>query len=774
MEGKAETEAGASAVSAAAPPSTAGTAAAATPGRLRAPSKIAPVTIKKFDFAALNAAASATAASAKSDEQTVETQSEEPQPTAEDFKVHTTSLKRKPEGPAAGTATQRNTRARLDAAGTSKPGAKPVTAKSTAAKTTTARTGTAKSTAPARSAASARSTAASRATTTRTGIAGSRTTATRATATASKAPSKAPTPENESTDAAAPKKKKRPAWDVKGRLEDLEEYNHQTESRLQDSKQQLAQMTDELQQSRMTINELMAFRQSLESKVEVKEKENVTISKDLSELRNELQSAKSRHEEEVATLKSRHGREMEDIKANVKRLENARDDLTTELRLAKDENIQLRSTIATQSAASLTIESECRATKLKLEQTEETVRQRNDRVAELEKQLEEANKTVAELEGKVREEETLRRRLHNTIQELKGNIRVFCRVRPPLGQEAKDKKPEEIMSHIAFSDNDEKAIELTQSVDNASGSKTVAKSYPFSFDRVFQPKAKQAEVFEEISQLVQSALDGYNVCIFAYGQTGSGKTYTMEGPDNFDEHPDEMGMIPRTVQQIFATAESLKEKGWTYTMEGQFLEIYNETIRDLLGSGTDDKKHDIKHNATTGKTTVTDAVTVMVSSPSEVAKLLKKASHNRAVAATNCNERSSRSHSVFTLRLNGHNSLTDESSEGILNLIDLAGSERLSASGSTGDRLKETQAINKSLSCLGDVIYSLANKDSHVPYRNSKLTYLLQGSLGGNSKTLMFVNVSPLSTNFQETLCSLRFATKVNACQIGTARKVIK
>ncbi|KAI8825903.1 P-loop containing nucleoside triphosphate hydrolase protein [Fimicolochytrium jonesii] len=419
------------------------------------------------------------------------------------------------------------------------------------------------------------------------------------------------------------------------------------------------------------------------------------------------------------------------------------------------------------------MESEMRANKLRLEQTEETVRVRDATIARLEKELEEAGIAVLNLEGKVREEETIRRKLHNTVQELKGNIRVFCRVRPPLPAEIEEKK-EDVLTHISFEDSDDQVIELKQTSESASGQKMVAKSYPFSFDRVFQPGTKQLAVFDEISQLVQSALDGYNVCIFAYGQTGSGKTFTMEGPTNAAEDSEDLGMIPRAVHQIFDTATKLKEKGWTYDMEAQFLEIYNESIRDLLGSAGAEGKHEIKHHPVTGKTSVTDASTVLVTTPAEVHKVLRKASQNRAVASTNCNERSSRSHSVFTLRLTGTNSLTSETSSGILNLIDLAGSERLSSSGSTGDRLKETQAINKSLSCLGDVIYALANGDKHVPYRNSKLTYLLQGSLGGNSKTLMFVNVSPLAGSFQETLCSLRFATKVNSCQIGTAKKMIK
>jgi len=215
-------------------------------------------------------------------------------------------------------------------------------------------------------------------------------------------------------------------------------------------------------------------------------------------------------------------------------------------------------------------------------------------------------------------------------------------------------------------------------------------------------------------------------------------------------------------------------------MEGQFLEIYNETINDLLGTGElDRKKHEIKHDKIS--TRVTDVNVVPLHSATQVQSLLSLAKSRRTVAATLMNERSSRSHSVFTLRLSGRNSASGNTCEGTLNLVDLAGSERLekSGAGNDKDRLKETQNINKSLSALGDVIAALGEKgegksDKHIPYRNSKLTYLLQHSLSGNSKTLMVLNLSPLSVHMNESLCSLRFATKVNNTNIGTAKKITK
>ncbi|GAA0157254.1 microtubule binding motor protein [Lithospermum erythrorhizon] len=373
---------------------------------------------------------------------------------------------------------------------------------------------------------------------------------------------------------------------------------------------------------------------------------------------------------------------------------------------------------------------------------------------------------LAEAEGKIREGDQIRKKLHNTILELKGNIRVFCRVRPFLFDEVVSTETK-VVSFPTSPDTIGRGIDLTQN----------GQTHCFSYDKVFTSEASQDDVFVEISQLVQSALDGYKVCIFAYGQTGSGKTYTMMGKPGI---ADQKGLIPRSLEQVFETRQTLQLQGWKYDMQVSMLEIYNETIRDLLSPNRPNsdvsridnmgKQYAIKHDAN-GNTHVSDLTIVDVRSSKEVSYLLDRAAQSRSVGKTQMNEESSRSHFVFTLRISGVNESTDQQVQGVLNLIDLAGSERLSKSGATGDRLKETQAINKSLSSLSDVIFALGKKDEHVPFRNSKLTYLLQPCLGGDSKTLMFVNVSPDPSSVGESLCSLRFASRVNACEIGIPRR---
>lgn len=406
----------------------------------------------------------------------------------------------------------------------------------------------------------------------------------------------------------------------------------------------------------------------------------------------------------------------------------------------------LQGSLAEMSAANVTMEAKANSLRSQIEFLESDSKAQSDSFAAMEARLQEANRVADEAREKLIKEETERRVLFNKYQELKGNIRVMCRVRPVLDESEGGE------AGLQFPDDKTSAkIGVLGPEEKSSLGNIVRKEYPFEFDRVFSPGIGNEEIFGEISQLVQSALDGYNVCIFCYGQTGSGKTYTMSSAD---------GMIPRATHMIYETITSLKEKSWTYSMEGSFIEVYNEELHDLLTPGST-KKLEIRHDEARRSTTVVNCKTVRLDSAETVEAMLAEAQANRSVAATKANERSSRSHSVFVLRLVGENSATGERCEGTLNLVDLAGSERLKHSQAEGDRMRETQSINKSLSCLGDVIDALGRGSGHVPYRNSRLTHLLQYSLGGNSKTLMFVMVSPLEGHLKETLTSLRFAAKV-------------
>lgn len=554
--------------------------------------------------------------------------------------------------------------------------------------------------------------------------------------------------------------KKRPAWDYKGRLEDMEKFLLKSNSCMEG-------MTKTIGNNQDRITFLESLNKQLEGTVQVKNQQTQEAAAKIEDLQIKINNA----EEEVRSLQLKHEFELEVEQRAKKNLQQENDSFENELNISKQEVMALKSTVAKMTADSLGITTELQATKVSLEKTLNESQQKSNKIAQLEETIRGLQDHVANLDSKLRSEETIRRELHNTIQELKGNIRVFCRVRPMLSSEDGQRA-------CAFSfgqDEREVVIESTSANESICGTKKAPPKHEFAFDRVFSPSASQEDVFGEISQLIQSALDGYNVCIFAYGQTGSGKTYTMEG--NTADHSTQ-GMIPRALEQVFRTSQDLKDKGWQYTMEASFLEIYNETIKDLLGSGDVNVKHEIKlvnpnNTGSACEVMVTNVKTVNVTSETQVYSLLEKATQNRAVAATQCNERSSRSHSVFRLKLVGENQMTGEKCQGTLNLIDLAGSERLSQSCSTGERLRETKSINKSLSNLGNVIMALANKEQHIPYRNSKLTFLLQNSLGGNSKSLMFVNISPKEESLQESLCSLRFATKVNQCNIGTAQKKV-
>ncbi|GFH13907.1 kinesin-like protein [Haematococcus lacustris] len=362
---------------------------------------------------------------------------------------------------------------------------------------------------------------------------------------------------------------------------------------------------------------------------------------------------------------------------------------------------------------------------------------------------------VAHFKNKWKAEWEKRKKLHNTVLELRGSIRVLCRVRPLLEKERaglEEGAPDPVKV-------------LSDEVMRVAGEKA---DKEFEFDRVFKPTEGQEQVFDEVSSLVTSVLDGYNVSIMAYGQTGSGKTYTMEGLET------DPGVNSRALKELFRLAEERAED-LKYKFSASVLEIYNEQIYDLLAGGRDQDgdKLDVKQ-APDGSMYVPGCKVEDVASLTDVAAVMRRGKQNRSTFATNMNEHSSRSHLVLSVQVTATAVAGGSTMRGKLHLIDLAGSERIGRTGAQGDRLKEAQNINKSLSALGDVIQALQQRHSHIPYRNSKLTRLLEDSLGSSSKCLMVVNVSPALENVAETKCSLEFASRARKVELGKARQHVE
>ena len=345
-----------------------------------------------------------------------------------------------------------------------------------------------------------------------------------------------------------------------------------------------------------------------------------------------------------------------------------------------------------------------------------------------------------------------KRNINNNYQTAKGNIRVFCRVRPKL---EKEKNLE-----MCLFDFSEKNITIYGPHHKSNTGKREENRIKeqYKFDKIFTPNDDQENIFEEIYHMIQSSLDGFNVCIFAYGQTGSGKTYTMEGENN-----NKRGLIPRALELIFYNINNMEKLGYKFSVNLSCLEIYLDQIRDLLKDNKGKNNNNIINKDD-------NLIKLELKDMNDWIKYYESAKEKRKVAETQCNEKSSRSHCIFQILINCFNKEKNIKREGSLNLIDLAGSERTNKSGVIGDRLKETISINKSLTALKSVINALVavdNKNSNfVPYKDSVLTNYLQPYLGGDSKTLMFVNISPILNSFNETSCSLRFATDVNSCII--------
>ncbi|CAI4232929.1 unnamed protein product [Auanema sp. JU1783] len=330
-----------------------------------------------------------------------------------------------------------------------------------------------------------------------------------------------------------------------------------------------------------------------------------------------------------------------------------------------------------------------------------------------------------------------RKQLHNQLVEINGNIRVFYRIRPVS---------ECIKKAIEIDDLDNGIVYFTQ---------TNGKQLKKSADRVIPMTYTQEQIFSEVSPIITSCIDGYNVCIFAYGHTGSGKTYTMEGPSG---NP---GINQRAIMQLFSTAHN-SQGDIEYTISVSLLEIYNDKIRDLLNTNNTNLQLRLSED---GKLSIPGLTSVVVESFEHVGQVLNDGKKNKAVSATGANEESSRSHVIVRVVVQGRNRITNLTTIGRLNLVDLAGSERVSQTNATGQLLKEAMAINKSLSELGNCVLALRQNLKHIPFRNCQLTRLLEDSLTGDSKTLVLIHLSPDSVNEAETISSMNFAEKIGNIQ---------
>ncbi|XP_056158064.1 kinesin-like protein KIF3B [Lampris incognitus] len=288
----------------------------------------------------------------------------------------------------------------------------------------------------------------------------------------------------------------------------------------------------------------------------------------------------------------------------------------------------------------------------------------------------------------------------------------------------------------------------------------------FTFDAVYDGGSTQRDLYDEtVRPLIESVLAGFNGTIFAYGQTGTGKTYSMQGAWR---DPEQRGVIPNAFDHIF-THISRSQSDKQYLVRASYLEIYREEIRDLLNPNhANARALDLRESPDTG-VYVRDLTSCVCKSVKEIEELMNVGNQARAVGSTDMNEHSSRSHALFLITVECSQPGPDGRKHirvGRLNLVDLAGSERQTKTGVRGERLKEAAKINLSLSALGNVISALADgRSGHVPYRDSKLTRLLQDSLGGNAKTVMVATLGPAPQHFDETLTTLRYANRAKNIQ---------
>ncbi|KAK7846720.1 kinesin-like protein kin-14e [Quercus suber] len=488
------------------------------------------------------------------------------------------------------------------------------------------------------------------------------------------------------------------------------------------------ELSKSLEESQRNANELL---QKLQDELKLHSEQLHAAEENIKKLENEKLSLEQRMSElektkadEMDFLEKNFEQERKALKFRVLELEKKLEGITQELAVVES-TLEIRNSDLASLQHNLKELEELREMK-------EDIDRKNEQTAAI---LKMQGAQLAELEVLYKEEQVLRKRYFNTIEDMKGKIRVFCRLRPLNEKEIGEK------GKYALTWLDEFTVEHPWKDD---------KPKQHIYDRVFDGNATQEDY------LVQSSVDGYNVCIFAYGQTGSGKTFTIYGSEN---NP---GLTPRAIAELFKIIKRDGKK-FSFSLKAYMVELYQDTLVDLLLPKSAKRlRLEIKKDSK-GMVSVENVTVVSISTFDELKSIIQKGSEKRHTSGTQMNDESSRSHLILSIVIESTNLQTQSVARGKLSFVDLAGSERVKKSGSSGYQLKEAQSINKSLSALGDVISALASGGQHIPYRNHKLTMLMSDSLGGNAKTLMFVNVSPAESNLDETYNSLMYASRVRS-----------
>jgi Kinesin motor domain len=572
-------------------------------------------------------------------------------------------------------------------------------------------------------------------------------------------------------------------------LPESEEQLQQAIDKLQEYEEKLEESTQRINEYVKLVETLKAEKDKLSRDLKNEQEHLLSLTKDSQKSYQEEQEASQKKdiviknlEKSLATIK--HDLE-EQRSITAKRSQELRDAIG-QLEAANDEKERLQKRLVSamsQISEDSDIKNE-KATALQAanDQNEYLQKRLKELEAQLKKSETERDEAILrlgssdqrenELFDKLRESDRIRKEMHARLMVLIGSIRTFVRVRPTLPGELESAPvkqnggkdviiKEEIFqfsgnnggsqgsksSKYGCDDPTKNLVSVQEPWKDRGGLSQRQKKWTFGFDQVFAPQSSQADVWEATEPLVQSTVDGFNVTVFAYGQTGSGKTYTMLG--NGDATPEDEGIISRAIRKLFDSKQEIEELSQglkSVSMKVEMLEIYNENVRDLLASPTS-----ADGSGTSLKVVGSEAVGSIrqcVTTEAEVFKILKTAEKRRCVKATNSNATSSRSHLVFSIEFTVTSKDGSVNQVGKLNVCDLAGSERVSKSGATGSILKEAQHINLSLSTLSNVIEKLQAGEKNVPFRDSKLTSLLQNSLEGNSKTLCIVCCSPLQAHF--------------------------